>query len=710
MRAQEPWQSRSPTGAVKKPLISSTLEKTGRRGLNHSYGRGLPVKRKALIILSIAILAFAMIPAIGAGAVTGQVKIVTPSEIVDPTNDREDRAFDQLESAEYVSTATGGATLEDTYGTLYVVIDDNDPDANALTPYTAIFNTSSTDALATTRSSYTLSGASAIHEGSHPNGVPLSSTAVTDTTNLNIGDLNRSGPPLTGDDIRVHLDYGTVIGERITAVSAVITSGASVSIAQLYEDVGALQEMRLIFYSASPNTLVDDDGDSRVQIRTSSDTINVLASEKTLSVYAGGNDDGLEASEFGDSDAVSTDSGVFVGAFGLIQNRWKEMLDEWIEQGVGNTARVDSPPTLLCVDGDSDGNCDDTDTSTPDVVDVTLDTGKVPAGTQNGTADDRDVTITLGMATELLGVESDQYIADRNEDGVVDHRDITVSYNNASGPGISVKSVRFVDNNDDEITDSDLDDADLVITVTLPSLSTDEAQDLTDSSNVNAPEGKSVDPLDTITFTYATTANLVTLDDDIGATVGGFGVDQYDHLDAFEDLEASPTSAEAGRLRQALDDQNRNLGALANTVSASVLINRLLGVTDGNDVIVRYTDASGGVPTERARVDLVAPTVSAVTPADNSFTTSDRIDGIFSVADAGAGIPEDAEDPTRNIFTGTSPFVTAAVTIDGNDAGSDDFDPNRVTEDDEIDDGFTYEYRIDIPRETARNCPGDTSQ
>ena len=138
MHSQEPWQSRSPTGSVNKPLISSTLEKTGRRGSNHSYGRGLPVKRKALIILSIAILAFAMIPTIGAGAATAVVKIVTPHELANPSDD-DDSAFDNLAGSGYVSDVTGGASMADTYGTLYAVIEDNDNRSNTLTTYTAYF-------------------------------------------------------------------------------------------------------------------------------------------------------------------------------------------------------------------------------------------------------------------------------------------------------------------------------------------------------------------------------------------------------------------------------------------------------------------------------------------------------------------------------------------------------------------------------------------
>ena len=42
------------------------------------------MKRKALVILTVAILAFAMIPALGANAAEGEVKIVTPAELGNP--------------------------------------------------------------------------------------------------------------------------------------------------------------------------------------------------------------------------------------------------------------------------------------------------------------------------------------------------------------------------------------------------------------------------------------------------------------------------------------------------------------------------------------------------------------------------------------------------------------------------------------------------
>ncbi len=733
MHSQEPWQSRSPTGSVNKPLTSTTLEKTGRRGLNHSYGRGLPVKRKALVILTVAILAFAMIPALGTSAATGDIKIVTPNEIVDPTNSREDLVFDRLQTAEYVSTATGGESMEDTYGTLYVVIDDNDSDANALTAYTATFS-------ATTTGDKLLTAAAEIHRGSHPRGIPATSTQLTtdQRANLNIGDFTRDGN-LNGDDIRVYIDYGSPaqVGERVQTIDAVIATGATVEIASIY---GTPDALRIVFYSASTNTLQDDDGDSRVEVRTTTDTINVLASEKNLQAYEGTDNDGLTAQEFASTTgAVSRDSGIFVAAFGLIDTEWKEMLDDWVDLDGGmdatrNMADVQKT-ALLCTDatgligpgpdGDIDTTGDNTDTadgtcddSVPDDVNdpatigiqATFDTAKVAdEAAQRGTDTNRDVVITVPNAS--LALAADQYIADSNEDGVVDHRDIEVRFNNQAGPGISVKSFRFAATADGPSLTNNLAAANLYVTVTLPSLTQTETT-AAEGDVTTIPGNKRLNTADSILVTYDTTANLEDLIGDIEATD-----DDGEHTGVFDELDPASDNRESKNFVAALNAQSRNLGApsdatngtVANSgsISASVLINRLLGVTHGGDVAVRYNDESAGIQTMRTKVDTVAPTVKAVDPTDKSFTTDDRIDGLFSVTDEDAGIPEDAEDPGRNdvnLFSAGVRYVTASATINGNAAEEEDFDPDSVREEDEIEDGYTYEYRIDIPSNVVRSA------
>ena len=140
MYAREPWQSRSPTGLrMAKPSVSPTLKKPGHDGPRSQIGRGLPVKRKALVILTVAILAFAMIPALGTQAAEGEVKIVTPDQLASPETGS-GSIFDRIESAEFVSTVTGSGDLQDASGTLFVVIEDNDGESNTLQPVSAIYD------------------------------------------------------------------------------------------------------------------------------------------------------------------------------------------------------------------------------------------------------------------------------------------------------------------------------------------------------------------------------------------------------------------------------------------------------------------------------------------------------------------------------------------------------------------------------------------
>ena len=209
MHSQEPWQSRSPTGDVNKPIVSSTLTKTGRRGPNHSYGRGLPVKRKALVILTVAILAFAMIPAIGAGAAAGQVKIVTPDQLATPSGDT-GSTFDRLNSARYVTTAIDDedTLLAGAASTLQVVIDDDDKDANTLTDYYAIFDSAGTF----TNNTFNIRpGTTASND---PNRIASNDNRLLDATNLTAP----AAPIADADNARTFPDDtdagGLIIGNR----------------------------------------------------------------------------------------------------------------------------------------------------------------------------------------------------------------------------------------------------------------------------------------------------------------------------------------------------------------------------------------------------------------------------------------------------------------------------------------------------------------
>ena len=349
MHSQEPWQSRSPTGSVNKPLISSTLKKKGHRGPHHSYGRGLPVKRKALIILSIAILAFAMIPALGVGAAAGTVKIVTPDELANPSGST-GSLFDKLDSADFVSNSTGGDTLEDAGGTLYVVIEDNDSSSNTLTDYYAYFTVRPTTADGG-GNAYVIDPA---QSGTTPNPAVATTvtesdgTAVADAADLQIGDRNRNGS-IDAGDLLIETGYYVTATGAFEAVRPVNVQNAFVSSStngkeaylslniiptyptgRMAGEVGAL---RIRFASASIDNLnyaADHAterlrGLSRVQVSsTSGDPIRVEAMEKDLGGFSG-----VAVTESDLTGNSSRDSGVFVGMFGVIRNDFKEALSDW---------------------------------------------------------------------------------------------------------------------------------------------------------------------------------------------------------------------------------------------------------------------------------------------------------------------------------------------------------------------------------------------
>ena len=79
---------------------------------------------------------------------------------------------------------------------------------------------------------------------------------------------------------------------------------------------------------------------------------------------------------------------------------------------------------------------------------------------------------------------------------------------------------------------------------------------------------------------------------------------------------------------------------------ASIFANSVVGVSDGDDLEIRYSDPTPGEGTQRASatVDTIAPTIGGFDPANDSFTTDDRFDSVFTVTDGGSGIFEDAEE------------------------------------------------------------------
>ena len=730
MHSQEPWQSRSPTGNVNKSMNSFTLKDTGRRGSNHSYGRGLPVKRNALIILTVAILAFAMIPAIGVGAATAQIKIVTPHELAAPSDD-DDSAFENLAGSEYVSTVTGDDNMANTYGTLYAVIEDNDNSSNTLTTYTAYFNGSPTGsgveqfniASGTARTASTAIGTAAVYQASHSRVEPDPAPADDPdggsivSSGFMIADRDKSGGVGSGD-VTVYL-----LKDADTADTDITTNTEHLTTTRLPESfiVDAVENIVHLNLTTRSTDVVGvriefataTEDSSTAQIRSAAgDEITIDVTEKDLSYYEGTDDDGITGVEFAEGLAGSVDSGTFVGNFGLIPNAWKKMINNWATDAEGDDATVSD------------------DVKSVDIA-AAIAAPIAPA------------TATPVVQALVIDVGTGRFITDANADRKIDHMDIEIDFAPLTGhtddnfrtdaapvaitpTDKSKVEVEFQKLSDRGDLNADLGtefcgtgitnpaDADLSGTtrVACVAITTDVALEFELSNvvnpaatpvpaetdgNANPNAGKrpvyATPQSDKISFSYTSESN-------IGALLTQLEEDTDPRHAAFDDL-----GDDREGLMGALEDQARNLNTGDDdTVAVSALVGRLLGVENLGTVEVLYRDPSPrSTRRASATVDLVKPTVGGLNPAKGSFTTRDSFDMLFTVTDTGAGIPEDAEDPGENTVGNTdTALVDVAVSVGPGaslDSGDEDPDVNETRE--EIGDGYQYELDVRINRDTG---------
>ncbi len=587
---------------------------------------------------------------IGAAA-EGEVKLVTPAELANPDQSGTQSLFTALDDVEYVSTVVDPANMAGTFGTLYVVIEDNDSSANVYSTATQTTNVG------------TLTGSTTDISVDHP-----------------IVDRNRDGD-LDDDDI--DLEVNDV--KQFAGIVAIDPTG---SVRINHDIVNDNDEVKITYARSVQDSLIDGDGDSRVSVSSGQDNILVVASEANIADIDTGGDGGVDAGETLVDTAGSTDSGLFLGAFGLIAGDWKEVLDTWIDQ------------TIV------------TDNDVADAVEDRVNGGAAVGRVVRNEDHDADLASATGLViTSTLDLDLDDTegnplnvgdeVSDRNGDGVVDGRDLIVTFTDASGSrrGLSIASVTLVGT-----------------TVTVTLRASDQAVSPNDAIETTNDELK---------ISYATTVDVHVLlgagtDADPGvirddATISTdadgdsfltYPEDRTQAL-AFDDLErtlkADGTDAtnEPASLIAFLNDQfdalygdTQDEGAIA----ATAFINRLLGVEDGSDVEVRYRDPGQGTQRVSATADLVAPAISITDPANGSFTPNDRFDGRFSVTDTGSGIPEDAEE--ENVH-GETLYLATGLTLEDGEGGEVDLDTVRpgsvgASEDDDVNDGFEYDLEIDV--------------
>ena len=673
------------------------------------------MKRKALLILAAAILAVAMIPAIGVGAATGDVKIVTPDELANPSGGT-GSAFDKLSETNFVSDKTGTTTsLEDAGGTLYVVIEDNDPDANPLTDYAAYFATPTVTAQQGGRSFGIISSVTA-DAGVDQISDKAANVNVDDNDNIvlpegiSFGDRNRDGV-LDDEDITVSIGVYTAAtaGEDDPATTTVDESKvgfaspsnlpSSVFI-RFAEDntvvflntaiITAGSSLRITFASATAGDLnYPDDfstenlrGLSRVQVTSSSgDPIRIEANEKNLAGYAA-QTAGVNSAAF--AAASSKDSGVFVGRFGVIRNDFKDAIsDYWA--AVPAPESVERTVTVITQVAEDLENVTEAEAAAAAAADPNT---TVVAGTPN------DNTVGPGSSTVIVltGVDKDNTL-------VADSLDVKFNVGDDAGGTARTTTIDTTAANNGVTTGNpDATSGAVIVTV------------VTDADTVANDGGTSDDDsADTFTVTYKTESSSGVIDAML-AVVDGTGVDSNNDFDDFcddaIDGDRDDKCAEAVKLRDAVNAHSSNLGITTGTDRVDEFLDAVIGVEHGDTVSVRYSDHNPrGTRTDSAEADLVGPTIGGFTLADGAYIDEDDFEVLFDVTDTDSGILEDSHDTSEAEIKDGLAYVNQVVTVAGRETGP----PNEAADldvDDRIDDGERYELTLDVTTE-AEAAEGD---
>ena len=689
------------------------------------------MKRKALIILTVAILAFAMIPAIGAGAATGVVKIVTPDQLANPSG-KTGSDFEKLTETNFVSDKTGTVdSLQDAGGTLYVVIDDNDDDSNSLTDYYAYFTA---DAGAEQRGGNRFvidpnpdeasSAAGAVQAG-YVTGTDGKIIAdVTDGTSalptgaadLQVGDRNRTGE-IDGADIVIELGFipttdaipadddqtddvdESAVPLKFVSDQTLRTQNAFLNLSTdgktLFLDVNDIPTLnslgdppanmrpalRITFSSAGPNVLEyeegKDKGKSRVQVTsTSGDPILVSVSEKDLGAFDG---DGVTASDLkGNS---SRDSGVFVGIFGVIRNEFKDAALEW--------APIATETNFADGDDDEDN----------DAADFTVGAGDLNAVTAENldtTDDDIDNPDAFETTLTISGFGENDVLKEGSvKVAVSTNRDTSDEPDVADSPAELVVALRLVGDPDES--------GDIVVTVT----TTASAAALV--NNANADGATEAGDVFSVSYTIGhPNDNISHLLDSVTATdIDTSSSDQSAPFEGFCDsgeLDTDKQCAQRDAFLLALESHQINLG-LADNDDADTLLGMIIGVDHGDTLSVRYSDQSPrSVRTDSAEVDLNGPIIGGFTLANGAYIDEDDFEVLFDVTDADSGIFEDSHDPAEATIRSGVAYVAQEVLVGVGGPATEELNLLEgsgadLDVDDEIDDGERYELTIDVTHE-----------
>ena len=688
------------------------------------------MKRKALLILAAAILAVAMIPAIGVGAATGDVKIVTPDELANPTG-KTGSAFDKLEETNFVSDKTGEdrATLEDAGGTLYVVIEDNDATANTLVPFHAYYEAIPATQVRGGNLFYLNPGITQDNQAVNSQ-VP---TLVTDSGEnfvgnaasedeelaalaaLVVGDANRN-EGLDAADIIIETGWYTAAAAAIPAtdqvaavpaVEAVFRSERVVRAANAFNDVNtdktgvyldvdeipplnnvvptdfadATAVVRITFESAGVDVLEFGDnagsnsGKSLIEVTSSSgDPIRIPASEADLGEYAGLDKAGVGPADFGTEAVESKDSGVFVARFGVIDNDSKDAIAEYWDLVPKDKIAPTRTLTVITQAAEDLENNGDQNDDPP-----------VPAPDDN--------TVVQGATTSitLKSVDSDNTL-------VAGSLKVLLNNGNDSSNVPRTNTASIIYNGDGTAT--------ITVVNALGQPSASEADE----------DAEGDETADTFTVNYTTESASGTIDAML-ASVDATGTDDQGEEDIDEVFDGFCDSqiegdrdkqcAEADDLRDAVIAHSENLG-IRTSSRIPAFLNAVIGVQHGDTLAVRYSDQSPrSVRSDSAEVDLNGPVIGGFTLGNGAYIDEDDFEVLFDVTDADSGILEDSHDIAEAAIRSGLAYVSQVMDVTIGEAQSGDIlDTAELDVDDELDNGERYELTVDVTA-SAEIAEGD---
>ena len=418
------------------------------------------MKRKVSAILTIsALLSLFLLQSLPVAAQnTGSVLAVNAAELEGLTGDDD---FNDLEATEAFSDEAGagpGVDLTDAFGVVFVVIDDNDREANILTNETD----DATDALVLTN---------------------LTGSWTADPP-LQIVDANGDGN-LTSADITLRVNGG--IREDIVSVEA---DGDFITLDGPFPNTSLGDTVELTYKSSVSNCLIENDGDgprncevddedeeSLVNVSSDSDGSGIAVVAQEVAIID------IDAADPTASAAVS--SGVFVGKFGLIPNNFKDAIE-----------------VHLLIAGNEVDSVDDLRTAVLDVADATFGINETEGTAGFSAADQTALHVLLGGAAPNLEIP-DETAAKSAQDlmdillGVNDGDDVAITYRDLDPSADRVAT--FVADLSDPVVDgfdiadgSFTDDDQFFVNFNIGDSGSGFATDITDSvtvslANVDAP-------------------------------------------------------------------------------------------------------------------------------------------------------------------------------------------------------------------------------